>query len=289
MIGNSRRLDDLAPGCKQVLDSVDTSKMKLRFISSAVRLGKSFAQKVFSGTYEDKLEPEKFEIVHVFPHDPNAYTQGLAYHKGVLYESTGINGKSSLRKVDLETGEILQKLDLAAEFFGEGITLFRNKIIQLTWRSRLGFIYALDDFRLIGQFSYPGEGWGLTTDQESIYMSDGTADIRILDATNFVEKRRIRVHHERSPISLLNALEYVDGQIFANVWRKDKIVRISPENGTVLGWIDLSGLPAPPRREQSRAFSNGIAYDAEKKRLFVTGKLWPHMFEVKLSAWQDNL
>jgi glutamine cyclotransferase len=223
-----------------------------------------------------------FKIVRTFPHDPTAYTQGLAYRDGFLYEGTGRNGSSSLRKVKLETGEVLQKVDLAPEYFGEGMAIFKNEIVQLTWQSHKGFVYDLSDFRLLREFSYPGEGWGLTTRGSEIFMSDGTAAIRVLDGNTLREKRRFTVRDYDIPVTQLNELEFVRGEIFANVWRTDRIARISPQTGKVVGWIDMTGLLSPIYRKEQDAVLNGIAYDPDGNRLFVTGKLWPTMFEIQL-------
>jgi glutamine cyclotransferase len=223
-----------------------------------------------------------FKVVHVFPHDPNAFTQGLVFHNGFLYEGTGLKGRSSLRKVRLETGEVLQRTDLPAEFFGEGIAILNNQVFQLTWQSQAGFVYDLADFHPLRRFSYPGEGWGLTTNGSDLYMSDGTAEIRILDGRTLAEKRRLKVHDGSTPITQLNELEFVEGEIFANVWETDRIARISPLNGRVLGWIDLTGILNPVYRRGDDAVLNGIAYDPAGKRLFVTGKLWPRIFEIRL-------
>jgi glutamine cyclotransferase len=223
-----------------------------------------------------------FKILRTFPHDSNAFTQGLAYRDGFLYEGTGLQGRSSLRKVSLETGQVVQELDLAPEFFGEGITVLKNEVVQLTWQSQRGFVYRLSDFHLVRKFSYPGEGWGLTTDGRDLFMSDGTPEIRVLDPDRLAEKRRFTVHDGRAPIKELNELEFVEGQIFANIWQTDRIARIAPRNGEVVGWIDLKGLLSPVYRLESGAVLNGIAYDPEGKRLFVTGKLWPKIFQIEL-------
>jgi glutaminyl-peptide cyclotransferase len=223
-----------------------------------------------------------FQIVHVFPHDANAFTQGLAYHDGFLYEGTGLHGQSSLRKVRLETGEVIQKVDLAPQFFGEGITLVGSDIIQLTWQSHLGFVYRLSNFRWVRSFSYPGEGWGITTNELEVFMSDGTSEIRVWDSSTLLEKRRFKVHDGSTPVDQLNELEFVEGEIFANVWQTDRIARISPRTGAVVGWIDLKGLLSPAYHLESGAVLNGIAYDSTRKRLFVTGKLWPSVIEIRL-------
>jgi glutamine cyclotransferase len=223
-----------------------------------------------------------YEVVHVFPHDRTAFTQGLEFHAGFLYESTGLNGRSSLRKVRLETGEVVQQINLSPEFFGEGITLLRDEIYQLTWQSEVGFVYGARDFRLLRRFSFTGEGWGLTNNGREIFMSDGSASLRVIEAGTFKEKRRIKVHDGARSIDQLNELEFVEGEIFANVWQTDRIARISPATGNVLGWIDLAGLLSPVYKVEPGAVLNGIAYDPAKKRLFVTGKLWPSLFEIRL-------
>ena len=223
-----------------------------------------------------------FQVVHVYPHDPNAFTQGLVYRDGFLYEGTGLNGRSSLRKVRLETGEVVKQIDLAPEFFGEGIALYRDEIVQLTWQSQTGFVYNASDFHLLRRFSYLGEGWGLTSSGNELFMSDGSDEIRILDASTLREKRRLKVHDGSSPVERLNELEFVEGEIFANVFQTDRIVRISPRTGKVVGWIDLAGLLSPIYRREENAVLNGIAYDPQRKRLFVTGKLWPNIFEIRL-------
>jgi len=220
----------------------------------------------------------------VFPHDTSAYTQGLTYRDGFLYEGTGRNGQSSLRKVDLQTGAVIQHVDLRSEFFGEGITIIKDRVFQLTWKSGLGFVYDLNSFHLLRTFEYSGEGWGLATDGRALFSSDGTSEIRVLNADTFQEKRRFRVHDGATPINQLNELELVEGQIFANVWHSNRIARISPQTGDVVGWIDLTGILSPIYRLEPEAVLNGIAYDPIRKRLFVTGKLWPIVFEIRLSA-----
>jgi glutamine cyclotransferase len=223
-----------------------------------------------------------FKVINVFPHDTAAFTQGLVYRDGFLYEGTGLNGRSQLRKVRLETGEVVQHADLDSEFFGEGIAIAGNKVIQLTWQSHVGFVYNLSDFKLLRQFSYRGEGWGLTSNGNDIFMSDGSAQVRVLNAVTLKEKRRFTVRDGATAIDQLNELEYVEGEIFANIWQTDRIVRISPVSGKVVGWIDLTGLLSPVFRRREEAVLNGIAYDAAHKRLFVTGKLWPSIFEIQL-------
>lgn len=226
-----------------------------------------------------------YKIINTYPHDRSAFTQGLVFDRGVLYESTGLNGRSSLRKVELETGRVLQIRDLPYEYFGEGLVLWRHRLIQLTWLSSVGFIYDKDSFQLLGTFAYPAEiqqGWGITHDGTRLLMSDGTATIHVLNPETFERLGGIRVHDQGLPIDDLNELEYVKGEIYANVWLTDRIARISPQTGQVVGWIDLTGLLSAEDRAQSVDVLNGIAYDAERDRLFVTGKLWPKLFEIQL-------
>ncbi len=233
---------------------------------------------------EGKKHPAEymFEVVRQFPHDPAAFTQGFTYSKGSFYEGTGRKGESSLRQVDAETGRLVRKVDLAPEYFGEGITVLGSEVIQLTWLSHIGFVYDLSDFRQLRTFKYPGEGWGLTTDSHDLFMSDGSPEIRVLDAATFAEKRRIKVRDQGKPVDQLNELEFVEGEIFANIWHSDRIARISAKTGEVVGWIDLTGLLGPFYQREAEAVLTGIAYDRETKRLFVTGKLWPKIFEIRL-------
>jgi glutamine cyclotransferase len=223
-----------------------------------------------------------FKVVRVFPHDPKAFTQGLVFHQGFLYEGTGLLGKSSLRKVELETGRIVKLYQLSYQLFGEGITLWQNNIIQLTWKSRTGFVYDRRTFRLLKKFSYPTEGWGITQDGKHLIMSDGTSFLYFLDPYNFKEVKRIQVQDRGLSITLLNELEYIKGEIYANVYLTDRIVRISPETGRVTGWIDLQGLLPTKDRAQGVDVLNGIAYDAQGNRIFVTGKYWPKLFEIQI-------
>jgi glutamine cyclotransferase len=225
-----------------------------------------------------------YTVVHFLHHDPSAFTQGFAYRDGFFYEGTGLNGRSSLRKVRVETGKVVQQVALGEEYFGEGIALVKDRVLQLTWKSGIGFVYDLNDFHLLRKFSYAGEGWGLASDGREVFMSDGSAEIRVLDADTLREKRRIKVRDGSTLVDQLNELEFVEGQIFANVWHSNRIARISPQTGAVVGWIDLTGLLSPMYRLDPDAVLNGIAYDAVKKRLFVTGKLWPSVFEIRLVA-----
>lgn len=225
-----------------------------------------------------------FVVKNTYPHDPQAFTQGLFIKDGQLYESTGQKGQSSLRKVDLKTGKVLQKKDLADQYFGEGSTPVGDTIVSLTWQSNVGFIFDARTFALKGRFNYKGEGWGLASDTKNVYMSDGSAEIRILDPKTLEERRRISVTADGKPITQLNELEVVDGEIFANVWGTDVIARIDPASGKVVGWIDLSGLLPPAQRGTASpdAVLNGIAWDGKHHHLYVTGKLWPKLFEIEL-------
>jgi glutaminyl-peptide cyclotransferase len=223
-----------------------------------------------------------YRVVHVYPHDRRAFTQGLEYRGGFLYEGTGLTGRSSVRKVELESGNVLQETRVDAKYFGEGITLLDRRIIELTWQSHQGFVYDRNTFQPIRNFDYPGEGWGLTNDGRQIYMSDGTAQIRCWNPLTLQEIRRINVHDGRFPIESLNELEYVHGEIYANVWQTDRIARIAAADGRVSGWIDLSGLLSVAEKSEGADVLNGIAYDSLGDRLFVTGKLWPKLFEIQL-------
>ena len=228
---------------------------------------------------------DTYQIVHTYPHDPNAFTQGLIYVDGRLYESTGLNGRSSLRMVDLSTGRVLQKYDVPAEYFGEGLTDWGSNLIQLTWKAHQGFVYDRFSFSLLRTFSYEGEGWGLTHDRTQLIMSDGTSYLRFLDPKSFRETRRIHVTDGTGQaIENLNELEYIHGEIYANIWGSNVIVRVSPRTGKVVGRIDLSGIIDKRELASPDTVLNGIAYDSTGDRLFVTGKLWPKVFEVKVVA-----
>lgn len=223
-----------------------------------------------------------YKVVRTYPHDRSAFTQGLEYRNGFLYEGTGLNGRSTLRKVELATGRVVRQVALPYEHFGEGITILAGEILQLTWQSQVGFVYGASDFKLRRQFRYTGEGWGLTNNGREIFLSDGSSTIRVLSPKTLSEVRRIRVADGATPVAQLNELEVVEGEIYANVWQSDRVARISPATGKVLGWIDLSGLLSPIFRTGEIDVLNGIAYDAAGKRLFVTGKLWPSVFEIQV-------
>jgi glutamine cyclotransferase len=223
-----------------------------------------------------------FEVVHVYRHDSSAFTQGLEYRNGVIYESTGQEGRSRVRAERLGTGRILRQAKLPDDIFGEGITVLGGRIYQLTWLGGKGFIYDAKSLRKLREFEYPGQGWGLTNDGSVLFMSDGTAEIRVWDPASLKELRRVVVHDGDQRIDQLNELEWIEGELWANVWHTDRIARISPQDGRVLGWIDAAGLLKPGETKDPEAVLNGIAYDAGHKRIFVTGKLWPKLFEVRV-------
>ena len=223
-----------------------------------------------------------YRVVNVYPHDRQAFTQGLICCCGFLYESTGLNGASSLRKVRLETGRVVEQHSLDRQYFGEGITEWGGRLLQLTWKSNLGFIYDRSNLKVRGIFRYPGEGWGLTHDRDRLIMSDGTASLRFLDPQTLRETGRLNVRYGDVPLTDLNELEFVQGEIYANVYQTDLIARISTQTGAVTGWIDLRGLLPEVDGRIPVDVLNGIAYDAGRKRLFVTGKLWPKLFEIEL-------
>jgi glutaminyl-peptide cyclotransferase len=223
-----------------------------------------------------------YRVVHTYPHDRNAFTQGLIFLDGYLYESTGESGRSSLRMVDLETGRVLQNAPLEQKYFGEGLTSWGNTLVQLTWLSHVGFVYDRFSFRLLRTFDYDYEGWGLTQDGKNLIESDGSTTLRFLDPVSFKEVRRIEVTDNGKPVQELNELEYIHGEIYANIWHTDRIARISPASGHVLGWIDITGLLPAGQHVSAEGVLNGIAYDAQHDRLFVTGKLWPLLFEIKV-------
>lgn len=225
------------------------------------------------------------EVVHTWPHARDAFTEGLVYDHGVFLESTGLNGRSSLRKVDPTSGRIVNQLDLSAEFFGEGMTVLDGRIYQLTWRSQRGFVYDLTTFALQREFHYEGEGWGLTTDGRQLIMSDGTNRLRFIDPATFQVVRTIDVFRAGQPLANLNELEWYRGTLLANVWQTSFLVQIDPADGRLLAVIDASGLLAPEDMQRGVDVLNGIAYDPAGDRLFVTGKNWPKLFEIRLKPW----
>ncbi len=235
---------------------------------------------------EPEIPVYRYRIVNTFPHDKNAFTQGLEFHNGYLYESTGLHGQSSLRKVELRTGRVLQIHRLPDEYFAEGITLFGDRIYQLTWQNGICFVYRLNNFRQEMQFRYYGEGWGLTNDGKHLIMSDGSETITFRDPETFAEVRKITVRAQGKPVRNLNELEYIEGEIWANIWHSEMIARIDPSSGVVKAWVDMQGLPVPNRGPED--VLNGIAYDRQNKRIFVTGKNWSKLFEIELIAPEQN-
>lgn len=224
----------------------------------------------------------EFKVVAAYPHDPNAFTQGLAVAGGRLYEGTGMYGASTLRRVDVATGRVEKQRALARNYFGEGIAIAGNRIYQLTWQNGLGIVYDLETFNVERTFEYEGEGWGLTYDGTHLILSDGTPTLRFLDPTSFAVVRTVEVRDGGAPVAKLNELEFIDGEVWSNIWYDDRIARISPVDGSVKGYVDLSTL-YPQSARSSEAVLNGIAYDADAKRLFVTGKNWPQLYEIEVS------
>jgi glutamine cyclotransferase len=231
-----------------------------------------------------QFEPVQYtyNIVNMYPHDETAFTQGLVFKDGILYEGTGLYGHSTLRSVDLETGTVTQIHDLPDQFFGEGITIFGDKIIQLTWKSGRGLVYDKSSFELLQEFEYPTEGWGITHNGSMLIMSDGTATLYFLDPETFQTISQIEVY-DKDPVTLLNELEYINGSVYANIWKEDKIAIINPQMGKVTGWIDLTSIRDFVNQEKIDVL-NGIAFDKERDRLFVTGKWWSKLFEIELTT-----
>lgn len=225
---------------------------------------------------------QSYEVVASYPHDRDAFTQGLLFHDGVLYESTGLRGRSSIRKVDPATGAVLQKRDLDSRYFGEGIVAWKDRLAQITWQDGVGFVYDLKTFAPKATFTYQGEGWGLTQDGARIIMSDGTADLRFLDPDTLKETGRVRVTDGGGEVFNINEIEWVEGEVWANIWQTDWIARIDPATGKVKAWIDLTGLLPAAERTGQEDVLNGIAYDAKGRRVLVTGKLWPKLFEIRV-------
>ncbi|WP_076004409.1 glutaminyl-peptide cyclotransferase [Dehalogenimonas formicexedens] len=223
-----------------------------------------------------------YRVVNSYPYDRAAFTEGLVYADGFLYESTGLYGQSTVRKVDLATGQVLQSTSLDPKYFGEGLTLWQNSLIQLTWQTHIGFVYSKDNFTVLKSFSYTTEGWGLTQDGTRLIMSDGTSTIYFLDPVTLQATGKIDVRDHGTPVVNINELEYVNGKIYANIWLTDEIAIIDPGTGNVESWVDLTGLLPPFANPVAVDVLNGIAYDPVGKRLFVTGKLWPLLFEIEL-------
>lgn len=245
-------------------ENVGVQKLAIRFVSD--------------------IEPKtySYEVVRTYPHKRDAYTQGLVFENGFFYEATGLKGQSSIRKVQVGTGEVIQSFVVDPSIFGEGVTIFGDKIIQLSWQANVGFVYDKKTFQLLAKFNYTTEGWGLTNDGKRLIMSDGTNKLYFLDPETFVELDRISVYDDKGPVNQLNELEYIDGEIYSNIYQTDKIARIDPATGKVLSYIDLKGILPESDYDADTDVLNGIAYDFDNKKLFVTGKKWPKLFEIKL-------
>ena len=283
-----RAEQDRSGGCNGVeLRAVPRWPHSARLLVPATVLAAGWLSMISASLEAQRRSPSSaapvfgYRVVRSYPHDPAAFTQGLVYDDGVLYEGTGLKGQSTIRRVRLETGEVLQVQKLEPQYFGEGIALWSGSLIQLTWQSEIGFVYDRSSFQRTRTFTYTGEGWGLTQDGTRLVMSDGSAALRFLDPKTFREVGRITVRDAGQPVSRLNELEYVRGEILANVWDTQRIARISPGTGVVTGWIDLRGLLTPAELAAVDVL-NGIAYDAARDRLFVTGKLWPRLFHIEL-------
>jgi glutamine cyclotransferase len=244
---------------------------------------RSSSMQTASASQTEEVPVYGYEIVNSWPHLRSHFTQGLVYHDGKLYESTGQYGSSLLCRLDLKSGEVKKKVDVDRQYFAEGMTILNDRIFQLTWQAHKGFIYDLKDFKPLGEFAYDGEGWGLTNDGQSLIMSDGTNRLRFLDPQSFSVARTVEVFDHGHPLLDLNELEYIKGEIYANIWHSDRIVRIDPKTGKITAWIDLSGLrPREDDDGDSDNVLNGIAYDSKADRLFVTGKRWSKLFEIRL-------
>lgn len=261
------------------------SKMGMqRAILNVYSLGKSIGNMQFVYTVKPQHPPKlyTYKVIKEYAHATDAYTQGLFFHNGFLYEGTGEYGKSTLRKVDLQTGNVLQSINLDSKYFGEGIALLNNRIYQLTWQNRVGFIYNADTFEKIGEFNYATEGWGITTDGKQLIMSDGSANIYFIDPSTMAIVNQIQVYSNEGGVEWINELEYINGEIWANIYEDDKVVRINPQTGEVTAIINLEGILKPADRTRDTNVLNGIAYDPATGRIFVTGKNWAKLFEIKL-------
>jgi glutamine cyclotransferase len=265
--------------CSSGQEAIDSQQGRMNSPQTGNRAAGQ-AQQVNASSLE--VPTYTFEVVNSWPHDCKAFTQGLVFDRNLFFESTGQYGESSLRRVEPQTGKVLKKLKIDGDYFAEGIAIFQGKIFQLTWESHKGFIYDQESFERLGEFTYEGEGWGLTHDGRSLIMSDGTNRIRFLDPVSLKVERKISVYDHNQPLMLLNELEYIKGEIYANIWHSDRIVRIDPANGKITGWIDLTGLLSSKGDCKQAEVLNGIAYEEASDRLFVTGKLWPKVFEIRL-------
>ena len=268
--------------CMLILATVFCGNDSVSSSSEALPSKTSSPQSLTTDRYDDIPNYYSYRVVNIYPHDRRAFTQGLVYHNGVLYEGIGGYGQSALRKVEIETGRVLEEHNLLPEFFGEGITIFGQHIFQLTWKSHLGFIYDQGSMRILRQFRYATEGWGITNNDNALIMSDGTSTLYYMDPTTFELTHELQVTERGRPVENLNELEYIGDEIYSNIWMKDVIVRISPDSGKVTSWINMDGLLTHEDRAIPVDVLNGIAYDDSNNRLFVTGKLWPKLFEIEL-------
>jgi glutaminyl-peptide cyclotransferase len=250
----------------------------------AVMLPTSFAASAPPAAPAD-IPVYSYEVVNIYPHDRGAFTEGLLFRDGFLYESTGMNGASSIRKVELKSGRVVQQRDLAGAVFGEGIVDWKDELVSVTWKTEEGYVFDIASFDFKRKFNYPGEGWGMTRSDKNLLLSDGSATIRVLDPNTLRQSGAIHVTAQGQPVDQLNELEWVKGQIYANIWQTNRIARIDPKTGAVTAWIDLGGLLSRSDRDTAGAdVLNGIAWDAKTERLFVTGKYWPNLFEIRLVA-----
>jgi len=235
-------------------------------------------------TSDQRARQVSYEVINSYAHDSTSFTQGLLWQEGGFYESTGQYGQSKLRRLEFPSGKVLKEISLTPELFGEGLALVERRLIQLTWKSHRGFVYDLDTFRLLQEFSYDTEGWGLTYDGKNLILSDGSSDLFYFDPQTFKPVRKLAVRMNGQPIRDLNELEFIDGEIWANVWQTDIILRIAPSTGKVTSFLDLKGVLAPSDKTGREDVLNGIAYDADHKRIFITGKLWPRIFEIRIRS-----
>jgi len=235
-----------------------------------------------SANETDKTTLYGYKVVNTFSHDPESFTQGLFLEDGILYESTGLNGKSAVKKIDLKTGKVIKSRNMQDKFFGEGLTIVNDKIIQITWRSKTGFVYDKDSLEILRTFSYKAQGWGITSDDKYLILSDGSEILYFMDPKSFVVVGKLEIYDDKGKVSKLNELEYIDGEIYANIWGKDLIARINPKTGYVNSWIDLSGILSKEDRKGKEDVLNGIAYNPENNTLLVTGKFWPKIFEIEI-------
>jgi glutamine cyclotransferase len=288
---SKKRLGKKAPpSARQSSSRMSAGRMVAGVIAATVLLGAigvlwsragGGSEEMAASDSSVKAQEVGYDVVNSFPHDPEAFLQGLLWHNG-FFESTGQFGRSSLRRVEYPTGKVLQRVDLDSQYFGEGLAMVDNRLFQLTWRSRRGFVYDRDSLKPIREFTYNTEGWGLTYDGKSLILSDGTDVLTFFNPDSFKPTRKLSVKFNGAALRDLNELEYVDGEIWANVWHTDRIVRIDPASGRVKSYLNLAGILPADERPDPEAVLNGIAYDAQSKRIFVSGKLWPRIFEIRL-------